>query len=167
MSDEQDELNEPIGGNTPVDVAATKLHPPKALLTWIVVAVVLDFFLPLATFASELRWVGFCLVGVALGLFAWSLQTFKRVGTDVKTTTPADNLASDGPYGISRNPIYLAMITLGVGLGLLLGNMWLLIGAIVFYGLITKLVIEPEEAYMERAFGDKYITYRCRVRRWV
>ncbi len=162
MSDDQTTQSD-----LPVDVAATKMHPPKALLTWIGVAVVLDFFIPLAVFATELRWIGFVLVGSALGLFAWAMQTFKRVGTDVKTTTPADSLATDGPYSISRNPIYFAMITLGVGLGLLLSNMWLLIGAVIFYGLITKLVIEPEEAYMERAFGDAYLTYRARVRRWV
>jgi len=150
-----------------VDVADTKLHPPKVLLTWIVLGLILDFFVPLAVFAAELRWVGFGLIGLSLCLFAWALQTFKRVGTDVKTTTPADNLATDGPYGYTRNPIYLAMITLGTGLGLGLSNMWLLFGAVAFYGLITKLVIEPEEAYMERAFGETYLSYKARVRRWV
>lgn len=150
-----------------VDVAGTKLHPPKTLLAWIVLGIALDFLLPLATFAAELRWIGFALIGLSLCLFAWAMQTFKRVGTDVATTTPADALATDGPYGYSRNPIYLAMITLGVGLGLGLSNMWLLIGAVGFYGLITKFVIEPEEAYMERTFGDDYLSYKARVRRWV
>ncbi len=151
----------------PVDVAATKLHPPKVLLTWIAAGIVLDFILPLAVFASQLRMIGFVLIGLALCLFAWALRTFQRVGTDVKTTTPADNLATDGPYGLTRNPIYLAMLTLGTGLGLALSNLWLLVGGIVFFVLISKMVIEPEEAYMERAFGDEYLSYKGRVRRWI
>lgn len=149
------------------DFAKVEFHPPKALLIWIVLGVGANWILPSLALPGLLRQLGFVTVLAALGLFGWAMSTFKRVGTDVKTSTPADNLATDGPYGITRNPIYLAMLMLGTGLGLLFSNVWLLVGGAAFFILITEKVIRHEEVYMADKFGDDYRAYCANVRRWI
>ena len=150
------------------DHAKATAHPPLMLLIWLVGGVVLGFTIsPLIHLPISLRLIGFVDIILAFGFFGWALATFDRVKTDVKLNTPADNLATSGPYAYTRNPIYLAMIALGIGFGLAISNLWLIAGAIPFYYIIVKRVIEPEEAYMREKFGAEYDAYCQRVRRWL
>ena len=149
------------------DVADAKLHPPTTLLIWIIAGILLNLMIPLIHFPGWLRALGVLDVLAALGFFAWALGTFRRIGADVKLDTPADALATDGPYAFSRNPIYLAMLVLGLGLGFALSNLWLILSAPIFWWLITEKVIKPEETYMARTFGKAYDGYCSKVRRWI
>lgn len=147
--------------------AAATAHPPKVLLLWILAGVALGFLVPVLHLPGWLRLLGLMDALAAFGLFLWCMGTFKRVGTDVKLDTPADALATDGPYAFSRNPIYLSMIVLGLGLGVALSNIWLLAGAPIFYYIINERVIKAEETYMAAKFGPDYAAYCQKVRRWI
>jgi protein-S-isoprenylcysteine O-methyltransferase Ste14 len=90
-----------------------------------------------------------------------------RTQQDPDPRTPTPELIVGGPYRFSRNPIYLGMTLLQAGIGLALGNLWivLLLAPVLF--VLQRAVIEPEETYLARRFGEAYAGYRARVRRWL
>jgi protein-S-isoprenylcysteine O-methyltransferase Ste14 len=108
-----------------------------------------------------------------LGGLAWlyldgsATSRFMRAGTPVIPFKPSTALVVDGPYRFSRNPIYLGMAALYVGLAFLLGWMLALILLPVVLVAVDRLVIAREEPYLERKFGQDYVEYKGRVRRWI
>jgi len=111
--------------------------------------------------------LGLVLCAAAAGLLAWTLLELRRHGTTVRPDRAATALAEGGPFRFSRNPIYLADAVLLAGLGLIAGWVSLVAGAFAFIALVTPLAVLPEEAHLERRFGDAYRAYRARVRRWL
>jgi protein-S-isoprenylcysteine O-methyltransferase Ste14 len=83
------------------------------------------------------------------------------------TIKPANSLQTNGIYSITRNPMYLGLLFLYTGIGLLTGNLWTLILIPVLVLIINNAVIKKEEGYLERAFGQSYIDYKKKARRWV
>ena len=81
-----------------------------------------------------------------------------------KTTT---EIIEKGPYRLTRNPMYLQMVLICIGFAILLANIWIIVLTPVCSLLLHFLVILPEEEYLERKFGGKYLAYKKRVRRWV
>ena len=102
-----------------------------------------------------------------LYLDGWSSIRFSRAGTPVIPYKPSTALVVDGPYRFSRNPIYLGMAALYVGLAFLLGWMWALVLLPVALVAVDRLIIAREEPYLERRFGQPYVEYKQRVRRWI
>jgi len=72
-----------------------------------------------------------------------------------------------GFYRISRNPMYLGLLIFIFGLAVLTGNLISLISPVLFFLFINCLCIPPEEKLMERIFGNSYIEYKQKVRRWL
>ena len=72
-----------------------------------------------------------------------------------------------GPYGFSRNPIYLAMLLLQIGMSFWANSPWFLLFAALPAALLVWGVISREELYLERKFGADYLAYKTRVRRWL
>jgi len=103
--------------------------------------------------------------GIAAGLAG--IFQFGALGTTVDPTGRASSLAASGIYAYTRNPMYLGAVLAFVGLSFALGSYWLLILTLVMIVLLTKLAIEPEEAYLSRRFGADYAAYRTKVRRWL
>jgi len=113
------------------------------------------------------RWLGAMVFVLALGLFAWAIVTITRAGSNVPTSLPTTAIVGSGPYGFTRNPIYLATFLGLTGLAIALDNLWLLLVLVPFALVIRYGVVAREEAYLERRFGDVYRGYRSRVRRWL
>ena len=102
-----------------------------------------------------------------LGLAIWGERHFKRAGTAVRPFAPSSALVEGGPYRFTRNPMYIGLLLVLAGLWLLLGSLSpLLVLPALFLLLHTRFVI-PEEAHMARHFGERYQSYRRRVRRWL
>lgn len=112
-------------------------------------------------------------VGVALGGLAIAglgLREFRRADTtfDPHRIDETSALVTSGPYRFTRNPMYVGLLAVLVGIGLVLGEIGaLVIGAFLFVAVLTALQIRPEEAMMVRLFGAEYEEYRRRVRRWL
>ena len=163
-------MNDPSSqrpGETP-DRAGVAFHPPALLLICIVGGfierwVVQTPFLP----PSVAPAIGIPLVIGAVALFGWAVVTMRRGGASVPTHTPTEAIVMAGPYRFSRNPIYLAMMLLLVGLGCWTNSIWFLTWAVVAIVLLTHFVIKREEAYLERKFGESYLDYKRSVRRWI
>ncbi len=83
------------------------------------------------------------------------------------TVKPATSLQTNGIYSYTRNPMYVTLLLIYLGLALQFGNWWTLILAPFLIAFITYRVIRPEERYLTRAFGEEYMNYQKRVRRWI
>lgn len=150
------------------DSADVAFHPPILLLGLLVAGSVLWRtsalpFLP----DSVSRLFGPAITCGALALFGWSVLTMLRAGANIPTHRPSAVIISHGPYRVSRNPIYLAMLLLIIGIACWLNSAWFLLLAPVFVGLITSGVIMREERYLSAKFGTEYDDYCARVRRWI
>jgi protein-S-isoprenylcysteine O-methyltransferase Ste14 len=113
------------------------------------------------------RVLGWPLVGGGMALAAWFVRTMRGTNTTIRIDKPVSNLVQDGPFRYSRNPGYLSLTMLYAGIAVLRNALWaiLLLPLVLF--VIQREVIEREERYLERTFGEEYLDYKRRVRRWV
>jgi len=151
------------------DTAQVVVRPPIAWALAVLVGFALDWLMPLPFMppAVSAGWLGGALFAIALALFAWAIATVTRAGSHVPTNLPTTTIVDSGPYGFTRNPIYLAMFLGLVGFAVGFDSIWLLAVLVPFALVIRYGVIAREEAYLERKFGDVYRHYRARVRRWL
>jgi protein-S-isoprenylcysteine O-methyltransferase Ste14 len=70
-------------------------------------------------------------------------------------------------YRLSRNPLYVALVVLFIGLGVVMSNLWVPILLVPATAIIVRYVIPEEERRLESAFGDRYRAYKSQVRRWL
>ena len=113
------------------------------------------------------RALGIVVTALGIALAGWGRWTMHRAGTDPNPTKPTTALALDGPFRFTRNPLYLSLTIIYVGLTLLVNALWpllLLPGVLV---VMQRGVIEREERYLAAKFGGAYREYRARVRRWL
>jgi protein-S-isoprenylcysteine O-methyltransferase Ste14 len=105
------------------------------------------------------------LVGLALGGAAVSAMI--RRHTSPGPYEPSTSLVTDGPYGFTRNPIYLGFLMIYLGFTWLAGTFWGLLLSPFLLATVTWAVIQPEEKYLGGKFAAAYSSYRSRVRRWL
>ena len=124
----------------------------------------LGFALP----APERYWVGGLIVaGAFIGIGSWSFILFRRTGQSVQPRKPTPQIVERGPFRVSRNPMYLQMVLICVGIAIILWNVWVLVLTLICAWVLQKFAIAPEETYLETKFGDAYLAYKRRVRRWI
>ncbi|HET7201226.1 MAG TPA: isoprenylcysteine carboxylmethyltransferase family protein [Burkholderiales bacterium] len=111
--------------------------------------------------------VGVPLVLAAVALFITSVRTFRNAGTPVPGNRPTTIIVRTGPYGFSRNPIYLAFTLFQVGLAAWVNSLGLLVALLPALGLIALVVVPREERYLEARFPSEYLSYKREVRRWL
>jgi len=110
---------------------------------------------------------GFVLIFVAVNLMTFAAREMIKIKTTLSMEKPATDLATESVYAWSRNPIYLGMVLLCAGVAVFTNSLWMLLLAAALGAVLQKGVIEPEEAYLERRFGRRYLDYKARVRRWI
>ena len=113
-------------------------------------------------------WVGGEIVaGAVLGLGLWSVVLMRRSGQSENPWKPTTRIIEGGPYRITRNPMYLQMVLACIGFAVALMNWWILVLTPVCAWLLHRLAILPEERYLESKFGEAYLRYKQKVRRWL
>lgn len=152
-----------------VDRPSTIPWPPIIYGAALAGAWLLETWLPLPSLPESLlvRWIGAAVFLTGLGVGLAGFMALRAVGTTFDPTGAADALATEGLYAYTRNPLYLAALIGFFGLGLALRSTWLLVAVPAVSFALIKLAIEPEEAYLERRFGQTYRNYAARVRRWI
>ena len=154
----------------PVDHAGVRVPPPLIFLALVVIGPLLDRllgFTPLRL-GEPLRTVlVIVLVFAGLAIVLAAIRGFARAGTRVEPWAPSSAIVSDGLYRFSRNPMYVGMAIVMLGLALILSSLSSLLMVIVGVLVIDRFVIRREEAYLEGKFGEDYRAYRRRVRRWL
>lgn len=146
------------------------LPPPLVFAAFVAAAVALQYAVvrwpvPLDTVP---RWVlgGLTLlVGLALNLT--TIVMFRRSGQDPRPWRPSPSLLLRGPYKFSRNPMYVSVMLVQAGLGVLLNNIWIVIFAVPAMIIVHFTAVLPEETYLGEKFGASYQTYKATVRRYL
>jgi protein-S-isoprenylcysteine O-methyltransferase Ste14 len=150
------------------DTAGVVAPPPLIFLGGLAVGFGLEALLPSASLPGAVRWVlgGLLLLG-GLALLASFNTAFSRKGTAVEPWKPTTAIVTTGPYRITRNPAYLGMALVYLGIALLSESLWVLVPLPFVLAVIDRGVIAREERYLERKFGAEYTSYKTRVRRWI
>jgi protein-S-isoprenylcysteine O-methyltransferase Ste14 len=150
------------------DYASVKIHPPILLLLHIFAAFLLNWLIPLPfAFPNVLGWMGYPLILAGLGLAFSAAGQFMKVHTTLDPHGSVTEIVTTGPYRFSRNPIYLGFVCLLIGFPSIFRTCWGVVLSPVLMMSLYQLVIKHEEAYLEKKFGDVYISYKSRLRRWL
>jgi len=144
------------------------VHPPLVALIYIVIAFLLGRFvqLPFAV-PAILRNIGFALTFIGFLFGVGAFIEFRKARTTLDPHGSVKQLVTAGVYRFTRNPIYLGFLLMVIGLPLNSGLYWGILTAPFFVMTINRLVIEREEAYLEKKFKAQYTDYKSRVRRWL
>jgi protein-S-isoprenylcysteine O-methyltransferase Ste14 len=121
---------------------------------------------PLPGGAARL-WTGIVLIVIAVLLFAWCLRELRVHNTTINPHRAASALVDSGPFGHSRNPIYVSLTVLQVGIGLAAASTWVLLMLAWVMPVMQRFVIAREEEHLRWRFGQEYAHYCERVRRWL
>lgn len=110
--------------------------------------------------------VAFSMLAGGLALFGAAVLRLLNHGTPVPSSLPALVLVTDGPYAFVRNPIYVGMALVHIGIALLIPSLGAIVLLVPNLLAIHYLVVLKEEEHLERRFGGAYEAYKARVRRW-
>ncbi len=146
----------------------SKMLPPVYLALAILLMFALHAWLPgMRLFGSGWRWVGVVAIAVGLAVNVGSALQFRRHQTTIIPFHESTSLLTSGLYRYSRNPIYLSMFVLLMGVALALGTLtpWLVLPW--FMGIIARRFVPREEKMLAEAFGEAFDAYRRQVRRWI
>jgi protein-S-isoprenylcysteine O-methyltransferase Ste14 len=152
------------------DGAAVRIPPPLVYLGVVLVGVLLNAFVLPWRLGLAPGWrIAGTAAAVAAGLFAMgaALRLFRSTGQDPKPWEPTPVILATGIYRRTRNPMYVGMALLQIGIGVGLANGWILALVPVVLWLVYRTAIRHEEAYLERKFGETYTSYKRSVRRWL
>ena len=150
------------------DRAGVIFPPPAVALLALIAAIAFDHFWPLPIAPRSVAVVLgtlFSLFGV--GIAAWGRALLVRGGTNVNPYKPTTAIIRSGPYRFTRNPLYVGLQSLLVGLSLLIGTWWGIVLLVPTFLILHYGVVRREEAYLQRKFGQEYLSYKSQVRRWL
>lgn len=150
------------------DRPGVPIAPPLLFVLPIIALLALEWLVPTSFVHGAFRWILgaiFLVAGLALNIGGFVTQ--KRAGTDPIPFNPSTRIVAHGLYRFSRNPMYIGFALWTLGIAVLVDSVWMLLAVPIGVVLIDRLVIMREERYLERKFGEEYLSYKQRVRRWI
>jgi len=145
-----------------------KLLPPAYFQICLIFEIISHFLFPVAKIISKpLNYFGILMIFFGLGLNIWADSLFKKRKTTVKPFEKPSVLVTDGPFLISRHPMYLGFVLILLGLAIFLGSLTSFVSPIIMLFILSRLFIPEEEESLEQSFGKKYRKYKNRVRCWL
>jgi protein-S-isoprenylcysteine O-methyltransferase Ste14 len=149
-------------------VRAIDIIPPTYFYVFLLAMVLLHFVFPVAqVLGFPWRLLGIIPVVVGATLAIMADRAFKQVGTTVKPLEDSTTLVTTGMFGVSRHPMYLGFVVFLLGTAMLLGSLTPFLVAIAFAVLMEVVFVRFEERKMEKQFGEAWLDYKRRVRRWL
>ena len=142
--------------------------PPLIYLAFLAVGLLLDYLFPVPVLPNSIQYaVGFGII-IATGLvMPFVLLEFRKAETQFDLRKPTTAIISTGPYRFSRNPSYVSLTMLYLGIAITADSVWVLAGLIPTVVVMHYGVILREEQYLENKFGEEYLRYKNTVRRWL
>ena len=145
-----------------------RILPPIWLFASILASYALNRWLPLAPLLPQpWNFAGLALILLGGTLSITSALSFKRAGTPVMPFAPSTALVTGGWYRFTRNPMYLGLGLILTGVALMGGSLGALLPLPVFIAVIQFRFIHGEERFLQGIFGQQYLDYCSRVRRWI
>jgi len=150
------------------DRPGVAIAPPLLFVLPIVASLALEWLVPTSFVHGAFRWILGVLIAVAgVALNVGGFITQKRAGTDPFPFNPSTRIVAHGLYRFTRNPMYIGFALCTFGLAILVDSAWMLLAVPIGLILIDRIVVTREERYLERKFGEEYLSYKRRVRRWL
>ena len=153
------------------DFADVAIKPPLLFLGALALGCLLSLVIPIGPELASANGLalatGLSFIATGFALAAVSVRAFHLAGTDIVPGRPSTALVTTGPYKITRNPIYIGFTLVYFGLTIVLTSVWVLLLLIPTLIILQRGVVEPEEAYLERQFGESYRRYKLQVPRWL
>lgn len=150
------------------DTAGVIAPPPLIYFGALAVGLIAHYFVPIAFLPSgtnQIVGVLFIILGLPIAFSAF--VTMHRADTSPDPGAPVRALVVRGPFRFTRNPIYLALALMYLGIACGLNALATLVLLPIALAIIHFGVIAREEKYLERKFGQAYLDYKARVRRWI
>ena len=142
--------------------------PPVLYVAALIVALMLHWFWPLAIFrAAHVRWLGIAVVAVGLAVVIRVFHTLRAAGTTVDPRHPTTVIVTTGLFRFSRNPLYVGLTLMYLGLTLAFSTWWGLVLLVPLLLTMHRGVILREERYLDQTFGEPYRKYCSRARRYL
>jgi len=150
------------------DKPGVPIAPPLLFVLPILASIPLEWAYPTSFAQGPVRWISgilFLLFGVALNIGGFITQ--RRAGTDPIPFNPSTRIVTHGLYRFTRNPMYIGFALWTLGIAILADSVWMLFAVPIGLVVTDRLIVRREENYLERKFGEEYIDYKRRVRRWL
>ena len=145
-----------------------RFPPPVIYICGVLLAVVAETLWPTNDPPSVVRILAALLMAILFILLdGAATRLFRRNDTPMLPWQASRKLVTDGPYRFTRNPMYLGMACLYIGIMFAFGLLWGLLWLPLVVLAVDRLVIAREEPYLEQTFGEEYRGYKARVRRWL
>jgi len=142
--------------------------PPLIFLSGLLVGGLISGFFPVEILPRTLAVIaGISLAIAGLVIILTAIVQMRRAKTNVEPWKPTTAILDEGLYAVSRNPIYLAMALIYLGIAFLFNSFWFLPPLVLVLPAIHFGMILREEKYLERKFGSEYLNYKTSVRRWI
>jgi protein-S-isoprenylcysteine O-methyltransferase Ste14 len=152
------------------DSAVIRIPPPVFFFVCLGCGLLLEFFFPvhLISLSPIPRVIVGCIFILISIYFAGSaFFVLIKNKTPFDTAKSTIKIVTDGAYRFSRNPLYLSLLLLLFGIAVLLFSLWLLFTIPILYILFLFKAVKPEENYLSQKFGEEYLDYSAKVRRWI
>jgi protein-S-isoprenylcysteine O-methyltransferase Ste14 len=142
--------------------------PPALFGVTLAIGLGISFLFPISFLPRLISLPIAVLALIAAGWLSTSaFRTMTRAQTNVDPSKPTTAIVSDGVFRFTRNPLYLSLTLLYLAISLLFSATWALLLLVPLLVVVQVGVIQREEVYLERKFGDEYLNYKAQVRRWV
>jgi len=116
----------------------------------------------------RLVWLGAALIVIGGAMSVWAFSLFRRAGTEISPTSVSNtSLVVHGPFRFTRNPMYLGLVVVTLGIALWVGSLPMFAVPVLVFATANWAHIPFEEAKMRRQFGPAFDEYTRRVRRWL
>ena len=151
-----------------ITIMKRKILPPMYFLLSLILLITLYFNFSIIKFIyPPYNWIGilFIIFGITMNL--WANNLFKKKGTAVNPNEKPSVLITNGPFRLSRNPMYLGMTAILLGISMISNSLITLIAPVLFITIIQILFITAEEKLLESIFNKEYLDYKEKVRRWI
>jgi protein-S-isoprenylcysteine O-methyltransferase Ste14 len=154
--------------NDEQDHAGVLAPPPLIQLGPLLLGLLLNRKLPVPFLPRRLtRIFGWPLIGSGVLLWGWFIWALRRADTPISPNEPTTTLVTEGPFRYTRNPGYLSATMIYAGVASLANALWAILLLPVMLLVTQRGMIEREERYLERRFGEQYLRYKAQVRRWI
>lgn len=142
--------------------------PPLLLLAGIAAGAALGSWLPFAVaMPAVLQAAGYLLIAAGIAFDFSAIWTMWRARTNILPHKAAGTLVTNGPFRLSRNPIYVGNTTTLFAMAFAFSNLWYVIAAFVMALLVDRLAIRREEIHLASRFGEAWKAYASRTPRWL
>jgi len=146
----------------------SKVLPPTYFLLALVVTALLHFLWPIHRYLEPpVSLIGLAPLAAGVALNVLADREFKRHQTTVKPFERSSALITAFPFSISRNPMYLGLTAILLGIAVLLGSVSALLPVVAFAILMDRRFVRVEERMLAERFGEEWARYQGRVRRWL